>query len=370
MKLDRRLVLVAVLVLAIAIAVYLRGSPSQDSPEHRVDSDAANGTSALRQLSEALGHPTITLRDGFSPDLGMRVLFVFTPVTGFTKEEAKKLSDYASGGGVVVYASEDGDPQLDATMHVDRQRTFVSGEATGAGPMLSGVQRVSGGAAVRPLVPGAPQVVVLRGGSGRPIGVEELVGRGRVITLTDPLPLCNGYLESADNGRLASDLISLAGADGSVAFDEYHHVVPGPASPVTSWLSTSWGVALAWAAALLFVGLLLRGRAFGPRLDRPGGGDRSSAEYVAAVGHLLRRSRAVAVTGEVLRDASRRSIARRYGIGGTGAAFERFLSQRAPQEADELAAAEAQLEAATREEELLAAARRLRTVAGAGLDQV
>ena len=369
MKLDRRVVLVAVLVFATGVAVYLRGSPNQDSPEHRVNSDAANGTSALRQFAEALGHPTVTLEDRFTPDLGMHVLFVFTPVTGFTKEEAKRLSDYASAGGVVVYASEDGDPRLDATLQVDRQRTFVSGEGSGAGPMLSGVQHVSGAAAARPLVAGVGQVVVLRGGSGRPIGVEEFVGRGRVVTLTDPLPLCNGYLETADNGRLASDLISLAGGAGTVAFDEYHHVVPGPSSPLTAWLSTSWGIALAWAAVLLFVGLLLRGRAFGPRLELPGGGDRSSAEYVAAIGHLLRRARAVAVTAEVLRDASRRSLARRYGIGATGAAFERALAQRAPGEAQELASADAQLAAAGGEEELLAAARRLRGLTRPGQDR-
>jgi hypothetical protein len=345
------------------VAVYLRGSPSQDSPEHRVDSDAANGTSALRQLAEALGHPAVTLQDGFTPDLGMRVLFVFTPRSGFTKQEARRLIDYASGGGVVVYAAEDGDPQLDATLHVDRRSTLVSGEGTGGGPMLSGVQQVSGGAAVRPLVPRTTQVVVLRGGRASPIGVEELVGRGRIVTLADPLPLCNGYLGTADNGRLASDLISLAGGGGTVAFDEYHHETPGPTSPVTAWLSTSWGVSLTWAVVLLFIGLLVRGRAFGPRLELPGGGDRSSAEYVQAVGHLLQRSRAVGVTAEVLRDAARRALAQRHGIGATGATFERSLAQCAPQEARELAAAEAELAAAGGEDALLAAAQRLRAVA-------
>jgi len=362
-RIDGRLILIGSLVLAIGAAVYLRGSPSQDSPEHRVGSDAANGTSALRQLAEALGHPTVTLQDGFTPDLGMRLLFVFTPRTGFTKQEAQHLTDYASGGGVVVYAAEDGDPQLDATLHVNRQPTLVSGVGTAAGPMLSGVQQVSGGAAVRPLVPRTNQVVVLRGGRSDPIGIEEFVGRGRIVTLADPLPLCNGYLSAADNGRLASDLVSLAGGGGKVAFDEYHHEVAAPTSPLTAWLSTSWGASLTWAVVLLFIGLLVRGRAFGPRLELPGGGDRSSAEYVQAVGHLLQRSRAVGVTAEVLRDATRRALARRHGIGATGAAFERSLAQRAPQEAEELAAAEVQLSAAGAEDALLAAARRLRAVA-------
>lgn len=363
MKLDRRLLLIGALVLAIAVAVYLRGTPNEDSPEHKVSSDAANGTSALKQLAEALGHPTVVMQDGFTPDLGMRVLFVFTPRTGFTKQEAQRLLDYAHAGGVVVYATEDGDVQLDASLHVRRQSTLVGGEGIGAGPMLSGVQHVSGGAAVRPLAPSSSQVVLIRGGAQQAIGFEELVGRGRIVTLSDPLPLCNGYLGAVDNGRLASDLVSLAGGSGSVAFDEYHHQVPSPASPATAWLSTSWGVGLTWAVVLLFLGLLVRGRAFGPRLELPGDGDRSSAEYVAAVGHLLQRSRAVRVTAEVLRDAARRSVAQRHGIGATGASFQRFLAQRAPQEAEELAAAEGQLASAGRDEALLAAARRLRSVA-------
>src|SRR5439155_1424620 len=82
---------------------------------------AAHGTSALKQLAEALGHPTVTLQDGFTPDLGMHLLFVFTPRTGFTRDEARRLADYLAGGGVVVYAAEKGDLQLDATLHVDRQ---------------------------------------------------------------------------------------------------------------------------------------------------------------------------------------------------------------------------------------------------------
>jgi hypothetical protein len=362
--LDRRLLVVASLVLAVGLAVYFRGSPSESSPDHRVGSDAADGTSALKQLAEKLGHPTSTLQDGFTPDLGTRVLFVFSPSTGFSQQDAKRLTDYVSAGGIVIYAAEQGDPRLDGVLHVSRLSTLVSGDATGTGPMLSGVQQVSGGPAVQPLVPRPAQVVLLRSQNGQPIGFEELIGRGRMITLADPLPLCNGYLEKADNGRLASDLMSLAGGGGQVGFDEYHHLPPGPGSPLTGWLSTAWGAALSWAVILLFVGLLLRGRAFGPRLELPGGGDRSSAEYIAAVGYLLHRSRAAAVTAEVVREATRRTIAHRYGIGAVGAAFDLALRKRAPREADELAAAEAELAAAgPRDEALLAAARRLHSLA-------
>ena len=360
MRVDRRFLLLAALLLAVGVAVYLRGSPQEDSPEHRTDSDGRNGASAMRQLAQALGHPTVTFEDGFRPDLGSRVVFVLSPTTGFTAGEARQLVDYATGGGVVVYAAENGDPRLDATLHVLRVPTLASGEGRGAGPMLSGVGRVSGAAAVQPLSPGASQVVVLRGSHGEPIAFEERLGQGRVVVLSDPLPLCNGYLDRADNALLASDLVSLAGGGGQVAFDEYHHGMRGPESPLTGWLTTAWSTALTYAVLVVFVGLLLRGRAFGPRLELPGGGDRSSAEHLVAVGRLLRRSRAGSVTAQVLRGAARRELSARHGIAGTGPAFDGTLRQRAPAEASELEAVEAELARAEgREEALLVAARRL-----------
>jgi hypothetical protein len=354
---------VAALVAAIALAFALRGTSSGDSPEHRTDSDAANGASALVQLAAALNHPTTTLQDGFQPDLGMGVVFVLSPTQGFTRDDAARALDYVKGGGVLVYAAEQGDPQLDQTLEVTRQNTLVSGSATGTGPQLAGVSSVTGSVAVQPLVPTPAQVVLLRSTSGEPLAFEEFIGHGRLVVSADPLPLCNGYLERADDWRLASDLVSLAPAGSSVAFDEYHHGPVGVTSPLTGWLSTAWGAAIAWAVVVAFAGLLLRGRAFGPRLALPGAAVRSSAEHVAAVGGLLARSRAAATTGRLLAAATRRALAARHGM-ALGPGFERALQQRAPAEAAALRDAEADLERGGEEESaLLAAARRLHPLA-------
>jgi hypothetical protein len=350
---------VSLLLLAILLAFALRGSSGGSSPEHRTDSDAIDGASALPQLAEALGHPTVTLGDTFQPDLGMGVVFVLNPTTGFTRDEARRLADYVTGGGTVVYAADQGDPELDLALHVGRRQGLASGTATGTGPMLGGVNRVTGAPTAQPLTPAAAQVVLLRSTTGPAIAVEELVGRGRVVTLTDPLPLCNGYLDQADNGRLAADLVSLAPGTTRVAFDEFHHTAMGPSSPLTSWLSTPLGVGLLWAVVALFAGLWLRGRAFGPRLEPPGAPrQRTTADYVAAVGGLLQRSRAAAMTASLLDAATRRSLAARHGLRGEG--FERSLAARSPAAAEELAAVEAELAAAGDDEQrLLAAARRL-----------
>jgi hypothetical protein len=362
-RLTGRAVGVAALLLAVVLAFVLRGTSSGDSPEHRTDSDADNGASALVQLAGALDHPTTTLQDGFQPDLGMGAVFVLTPTLGFTRDEAARAIDYVRGGGVLVYAAEQGDPQLDSTLEVARQRTIASGDAAGAGPQLAGVTHVAGSVAAQPLAPAPAQVVLLRSSSGQPLAFEEFIGRGRLVVLADPLPLCNGHLAQADNWRLASDLVSLAPAGTRVAFDEYHHGPVGVSSPLTGWLSTSWGAAIAWAVLVAFAGLMLRGRAFGPRLGLPGAAVRSSAEHVAAVGGLLARSRAAATTGRLLAAATRRALAARHGV-ALGPGFDQTLGQRAPAEAAELRRAEAELErGGEAEAALLAAARRLHPLA-------
>lgn len=361
MRISGRTVGIALLLAGIGAALALRGSSSGDSPEHRTDSDAANGASALPQLAQALGHPAVTLGSAFSLDQGMGAVFVLSPTVGFSRDEAARLAGYARGGGAVVYAAEQGDAQLDLAFRVTRQPLFASGNAAGAGPVLAGVGRVSGAQMAAPLPPSPSQVVLLRSDSGPPVGIEELVGRGRVVVLSDPLPLCNGYLQKADDGRLAADLISLAPAGSSVVFDEYHHGEAGPASPLTGFLSTSWGAAIAWAVLVVFAGLVLRGRAFGPRLRPAGGGHRSTLEYVAAVGALLQRAQAGSVTGPLLAAAARRELGARYGL-TSGQGFDAALRERAPAASVDLAEAEAELRGAN-DAALLAAARRLHRLA-------
>ena len=365
MRVNRSVWVIAALVAAIGIALALRGSTTGDSPEHRTDSDAANGTSALPQLAAALGRRSSTLSDSFDLSAGLDELFVFTPTHGFSLAETRQLSSWVRGGGVLVYVAEDGDKALDAGLGVRRRTLPTSGDANGTGPMVAGVSHVSGGDAVRPLVLDPNRTGLLRSVSGAVVGWEELIGRGRLVVLADPLPLCNGYLGKADNRRLASDLVSLAPPGGQVAFDEYHHSTPGSVldSPLTGLLSTSWGAGISWAALVVFTGLLLRGRAFGPRLRRSPGSDRSSAEHVTAVGRLLERARATAMTGQLLESATRRALAARHGLRGAGEELEAALAGRAPEEARELVAAEAELRSNRSEAGLAAAARRLHRLA-------
>lgn len=353
-------------VIALAIlGAILVGQQKPDSPEHSTNSDAANGASAVLLYASAMGHPTSQVTGSFETPEPNSMLFVFTPTSPYTPDEANAVSDWVYEGGVLVYASEQGDPELDSALHVNRYGRLVSSNSADAnGPFLEGVTTVAGGTDALPFGLGVGQVALLRSGT-LPIAFEERLGSGRVIVLADPLELCNGYLEKADNGRFLADLLGLAPAGASVAFDEYHHGLTASDLTPAAWILTPWGAALLWLVVAVFVGLFLRGRRFGPLVPRQAEASRLDAEWAVAVGELLRRAGARAVTLGVLARASERAVATQTGL--PVEPRERFwqsLWQRAPDIAGSLDSAERALYGSERsEKDLLEAAKRLHGIA-------
>ena len=354
------------LAVVIVILVVFRGPGSAGaSPEHRSTSDAADGTSALRLYAQALGHGTGAVEGDFTLPDRPGLLFVFTPTQAVRRDQAQKLAGWVGRGGVLVYAAEQGDPSLDQQFAIKRvaQQPRSSGAIRATAPILNGVGEVSGALASSTLDPSPSQVPLLRTAAGV-VATMARSGQGQVVTLSDPLVLCNGYLGLRDNGRLAADLIALTPPGGSVLFDEYHHgVIAG--SPLTGWLGTAWGGALAWAVVVIFFGLALRGRAFGPRIQLARAGDRSSAEYARAVGSLLRRSGGRRVTLDELIRVTRRSLAAQLGIGGDPQSgdFPAVVAQRSPATAAALLEAERRAAQVRDDAEMVAAARALHGLA-------
>jgi hypothetical protein len=337
--------------------------PPQGSPEHSSTSDAADGASAAVLFAQSMGHPTKEVAGTFTPPPANGLMFVFTPTSPFTAAEADRTGAWVRGGGVLVYASEQGDAELDRVFDVIRLNGIVDGSTATAVPMLAGVNTVAGAATAIPLDPAITQVPILRSAGGYVLGFVSNVGSGRIVVLADPLVLCNGYLEKQDNGRLLADLL---GTDRStVAFDEYHHGFTFSDLSPQAWLLTPWGAAMMWLLVAVFIGLLLRGRGFGPLIPRQTEVARADAEWAVAVGELLRRSGARAVTLGVLASASERAVAARTGL--PLKPRERFwnaLWVRAPELAGALAEAESALQSSSGgDADLLKAAQRLHDVA-------
>ncbi|HEY5033701.1 MAG TPA: DUF4350 domain-containing protein [Candidatus Dormibacteraeota bacterium] len=355
-------------VIAVAVSLAIAGlaylaQPPQGSPEHSSTSDAADGASAAVLFAQAMGHPTLEVAGSFTPPSADSLMFVFTPTSPFTAEEADRTAAWVRSGGVLIYASEQGDPELDRVLDVSRiNGMFDSGTAI-ANPILAGVNQVAGGDGAIPLDPASNQVPILRTPGGYVLGYVSNLGSGRIVVLADPLVLCNGYLEKQDNGRLLADLL---GTDRStVAFDEYHHGLTFSDFSPQAWLLTAWGAGIMWLLVAVFVGLLLRGRGFGALIPRQVEAARADTEWAVAVGELLRRSGARAVTLGVLATASERAVAARTGL--PLKPRERFWNAlwiRAPELAGALAEAETALHNSVGgDADLLKAAQRLHDVA-------
>src|SRR6266852_5718425 len=144
MRGARGWVALAALSLAIAAAAYLF-QPHHDSPEHSSTSDAANGTSAVVLFAQAMGHPTIEVAGSFTPPSQDGLMFVFTPTSAYTPGEADQAAAWVRSGGVLVYASEQGDPELDRALGVRRLTDVVDSGTALATPVLAGVTQVARG---------------------------------------------------------------------------------------------------------------------------------------------------------------------------------------------------------------------------------
>ena len=354
--------LLALLIVVVVLVALEHPGSRAGAPDHRATSDAANGTSALRLYAEALGHRTYLVEATFIIPHDAGLLFVFTPVRAVTADEAQSISRWVEGGGVLVYASEGPDASLESALDLSRGQGPVAAEEDAAAPVLAGVHKLSGFVAALPFELHPQQVAILRNHAHAVLGLMAAVGRGRIVALADPLPLCNGYLDKSDNGRFAADLLSLT--SGPIVFDEYHHALAG-ASGETDWLATPWGAALGWAAFVVFVGLALRGRAFGPRVPISGSRDRSTAEYPAAIGSLLRRAGARQVTLGVLAAGARRAVAGRLGLARDvqDRRFPETLARRAPELAARLAQTESRIPSAVTDRDVLDVSRELHELA-------
>jgi hypothetical protein len=306
----------ALLVGVGAVLLAITHSGPADSPEHSSTSDGKNGTSALRQFATALDRPSSAIEGDFRLPDRPGLLFVFSPTVAYSAGDVSELQRWIGIGGTVVYAADEGDSRLDAALGLRRSRRPAFGSAEAVPQLVRGVDALEGSRFSTPFLPAPDQVPILRSSAGDALAVTFRIHSGRVVALSDPTLLTNEHVDKAANWRLASDLISWSPRGAPAVFDEYHH--GAISSGGNGWALAPWGDALLWAAFVLFIGFALRGRSFGPRLPAAAETDRPSSEYVGAVGRLLRRSGARALTAEVLLNATRRAVAEREGAGRRG----------------------------------------------------
>ena len=188
-------------------------------------------------------------------------------------------------------------------------------------PLTAGVARVSGTSALRARFASAAKALPLVADDSGAVVMEYRLGKGSVAVITDQSLFDNARITKADNARLAYNLATGGNPKATVAFDEWVH---GFAAGPTWWavlpVPARAAVIIAAAALLLLViGTALR---FGPTSRLPEVAERTSAEYLASMAHLLARGKAARKALRDLADLTLHEVAASAGLSERASAAE------------------------------------------------
>lgn len=151
--------------------------------------------------------------------------------------------------------------------------------------------------------------IVHVGGQGKNLLVEAPFQLGRVIILSDPYIVSNAGISSADNSRLAVNIVTSRA--GTIAFDEYHHGHGANNNRLFQYFEGTPVIALFAQCGLIFALVFLsQSRRFARPVPEPEPDRLSKLEYVSAMAELQQRTRAYDLAIEnIYADFRRRTCA-------------------------------------------------------------
>ena len=126
---GRGWIIPVVLGLIVAGLVLLVPNQPSNSPDHRSDSDAPDGASALYELSSRLGHPTSQLKGSFGLPDKPGIMFVFSPSDPYDGSQARQVAQWVRDGGTLVYADSSIEPTLATEFNLTNTQEFIGGSA-------------------------------------------------------------------------------------------------------------------------------------------------------------------------------------------------------------------------------------------------
>lgn len=166
--------------------------------------------------------------------------------------------------------------------------------------------------------PVSPAPVVHLGVASNALLLDYPHGEGRIVVLSDPYIFSNGGISLADNLQLAINILGrnvLTGADGLVAFDEYHQGRGITSNALISYFSgTPVLPILGQVVLLILLVLFTQSRRFARPLPLAQIDRRSSLEFVASMAELQQRSQAFDLALENIYSRTRRVLARYAGM--------------------------------------------------------
>jgi hypothetical protein len=193
---------------------------------------------------------------------------------------------------------------------------------------------------------GATPLLVLP--SGDWVALRMPYKKGALVVVASPVPLTNAALGADETARFVfREVLTGAPSGGAFVFDEAHHsfapLAAEPGSLDQLVFTTAPGRSLIYAAALIFLYLLLSGRRLGPAIPAPAATEtrRTMYEHVQMLANLYRRAGQFATVRAAFDRHVTRELARRGG--------------GSPKQAAVLAEALARIQTARTESELITA---------------
>ncbi len=263
-------------------------------------SSAPDGGRALRLWLEELDYVVTDEAAGrFEIPRQANLALILEPSYPILPGEWAAIDDWVEKGGILVLAG-DGWPLGAAVRHYDFDLLYLGRESPALkaqNPLLASPP-LSSPAASRArafFVTNRNDFLIHVAAGASPVLLSFQQGAGQVILSTTSFPFSNAGLKDGGNSALVLNVVSAAKRSGWVWFDEWHHGVRSGYGELVgpgNWLRrTPAGRSLLFAAAVIFLGLVLQGRRFGRPIPLPHTrARRAPLEYVTAMANLARRA--------------------------------------------------------------------------------
>jgi hypothetical protein len=320
---DTWLALGLFLLLALVTIVVGIQSSNKDVTSFLSTSPAPYGTLALKLWMNELGIQTIDESPtNFELPKNADIIFIIQPIIGITESEWKRLDEWVDDGGTLVLAGSNFS-SLEGFRHYSFDSSLLDAPAETLSvqtPLLSSPQLTT------PIPVKADfglrsdeaDFVTHLSVKNEAVLVSFEQKQGRVILSTAAYPFSNLGLKDEANAKLVLNLIALSARKTRTAWlDDWHHGIQGnDIIGPDQWLrGTPGGHAILFILGAIFLGLLLRGRAFGRPVPLPSEiKRRGPLEHVTAIANLNRKAgHREAVLGQY-HHRLKRHLGRRYRI--------------------------------------------------------
>ena len=326
------------LTLVTTISVVQQAQASLTDPPLASYSTQPQGSQALwRYLESQQLQLTDSVGESFGVPSGVDWALVLEPTVAFTPGEWAVLRGWVEDGGTLLLAGS-----TPTTVSLAQELEVRFGVVPSSETAVSNQTPLLNSPSLAEIAATTPYflrpqrddfVTLLANAAGYPTAIAFAEGNGRVILTTLTEPFSNLGLQTEGNAELVLNLLNATPDLRGIWFNEWHHGIRPQADDALSssnWLQrTPGGRALLLVLAIIFIGLILRGRHFGrPVLLHKDIVRRAPLEYITGIANLSRRAGHRTAVLQHYHDRLKRDLGARYRL-NPSLPDEEFIAQLA-----------------------------------------